>query len=99
MAQHDLKLWPPHFDNVHNGVRTFDIRHNDRRFRAGDIIKYREFVPAEHDEHGEARYTGRSFWVRVRHVLDPLPGRDPDCGLVAGYVGLDLALIQEGDAA
>jgi hypothetical protein len=73
--------------------KRFDVRFNDRRFQVGDIIKFREFVPKEHAaEHGQdgAYYTGRNVWMRVRYVLDPKPDRDPECGLVPGYVVLDL---------
>ena len=90
---HELKIWPPHFEHLLDGRRRFDARLNDRRFKVGDVIKFREFVPKERAAHtgqGDEYYTGRNLWMRVRYVLNPNPLRDPDCGLVAGYVVLDL---------
>lgn len=94
MSAHELKIWPPHFEHLLDGRKRFEVRKNDRRFAVGDVIKFREYVPKEHAaKHGEAEayYTGRTHSMRVRYVLDPRPDRDPDCGLVAGYVVLDLA--------
>lgn len=85
---HVLKIWPPHFEHIRNGERRFDIRRNDRRFRVGDVIKFSEFIPSEIG--GDDTFTGRHCFMRIRFIHNPEPGRDPDCGLVSGYVGLDL---------
>jgi Domain of unknown function (DUF3850) len=98
MSAHELKIWPPYFEHLLDGRKRFDVRLNDRRFRIGDEIKFREFVPKQHAaQHGQgdAYYTGRNIWMRVRYVIDLRLDRDPDCGLVAGYVVLNLEPIAE----
>jgi hypothetical protein len=102
MSEHELKVWPPHFEHLLDGRKRFEVRKNDRRFKVGDAIKFREFVPKMHaaaqGQDGEY-YTGRNLWMRVRYVLNPRPDRDPDCGLVAGYVVLDLEPINLAEYA
>jgi len=97
-AEHELKIWPPFFEHLHAGRKRFEVRLNDRRFKVGDLIKFREYVPKEHG-YAEDYYTGRNLWMRVRYILDPRPDRDPDCGLVAGYVVLDLEPINLAERA
>lgn len=93
-AAHELKIWPPFFEHLLDGRKRFEVRYNDRKFKVGDTIKFREFVP-KHHAGNEDYYTGRNLWMRVRYILDPRPDRDPDCGLVAGYVVLDLEHINQ----
>jgi uncharacterized protein DUF3850 len=100
MAAHELKTWPPYFEHLLDGRKRFEVRKNDRRFAVGDVIKFREYVPKEQAaKHGEAEayYTGRAYSMRVRYILDPRPDRDPDCGLVAGHVVLDLEPMNPAD--
>jgi len=96
---HELKIWPPHFEHLLTGRRRFEPRYNDRRFKVGDVIKFREFVPKSHGTSNEDYYTGRNLLRRVRYVLNPRPDRDPDCGLVAGYVVLDLDPVENFEPA
>jgi hypothetical protein len=85
MTVHELRIWPPYFDDLRNGDKRFEVRFNDRHFRVGDEITFREWVP------DQKNYTGRHLCMRVRYVLKPTP----DCGLVAGYVVLDLEPVTE----
>jgi hypothetical protein len=96
---HELKIWPPFFEHILDGRKRFDVRKNDRDFRVGDTIKLREYVPREHGFADGNEYTGRNLYMRIRYILDPRPDRDPDCGLVAGYVVLDLEPINTAEQA
>lgn len=87
---HELKIWPPHFEHLLDGRKRFDVRDNDRKFKIGDEIKFREWVPKSHGYSDGDYYTGRNLWMRVNYILNPRPDRDPDCGLVPGYVVLGL---------
>lgn len=40
MTQHELKLSYKHFDAINNGIRTFDIRKYNEKYRIGDTIRY-----------------------------------------------------------
>lgn len=37
---HILKLKEPYTDAVHNEIKTFEVRLNDRGFQVGDIVKF-----------------------------------------------------------
>lgn len=56
MTTHYLKILPIHYSDVVCGVKTAEVRLNDRDFRKGDTL-----VLKEHDVNG---YTGRST-IRV----------------------------------
>lgn len=58
---HDLKIAPEWFKAVQAGVKTFEVRRDDRDFKPNDILILREFD-------GE-KYTGQQEKVEVRFVL------------------------------
>lgn len=45
--QHVLKTWPGPFSAVLSGIKTHEVRKNDRLFALGDVLVLREFVPHE----------------------------------------------------
>jgi len=98
MQTHELKVWPPYFEHLLDGRKRFEVRRNDRDFHVGDEIKFREWVPKQHG-HVEDYYTGRNYWMRIRYILNARPGRDPDFGVVPGFVVLDLEPINLSDGA
>lgn len=61
--EHELKCWDPHFQNVLDGRKPFEVRRYDRCFRVGDILWLREWRP------NTERYSGRECRVGVTHVL------------------------------
>lgn len=44
---HELKLESEYFPMVGEGIKTFEIRKNDRDFRVGDILRLREWVKSK----------------------------------------------------
>jgi len=85
---HDLKCWPPYWDQINQGRKTFEIRRDDRGFRVGDLLVLREWIPdewLEKDVPGE--FTGRVCYRVVTSVL--IGGK---FGLAEGYVALSLAI-------
>lgn len=56
---HALKTWPYYFVPVLHGIKTFEIRKNDRDFKEGDQLLLREWDPRSED------YTGRECvrWI------------------------------------
>jgi hypothetical protein len=80
---HELKCWPKYFFAVEIGVKPFEIRRNDRGFKAGDLLLLREWAPPEHlptcvsHENGapcvgcfDGAYTGKQMCRRVTYVTD-----------------------------
>lgn len=43
MKKHELKIAPKYYEAVASGLKTFEIRKNDRDFEEGDEIVLREF--------------------------------------------------------
>lgn len=71
--KHDLKILPQYFELVNLGVKNFEIRKDDRDFKANDTFVLREWD-------GE-KYTGRCFIQSIRYVLRNCP----EYGLKEGY--------------
>ena len=41
MKTHLLKLADKYWESVENGLKTFEVRYNDRDFKVGDHVKFR----------------------------------------------------------
>ena len=67
---HELKTWPVYFDAILAGVKTFEVRKNDRPFMESDYLLLREW-----NELSQI-YTGREKVMFVTYVLG---------GFVPGY--------------
>jgi hypothetical protein len=77
MKTHELKIWPQWFDAVRQGLKTYEVRKDDRGFSVGDILVLEEFKP------GVGAYTGRTLERRITHILR---GNDGEAvGLREGY--------------
>ncbi|CAM5579077.1 Domain of Uncharacterised Function with PDB structure [Niallia circulans] len=64
MKRHELKIEPQYYSAVLAGVKTFEIRRNDRDFKIGDEILLTEFVPEEN------RYTNRELLKQITYITD-----------------------------
>ena len=60
---HELKTWKEYFQLVANGEKPFELRKNDRDFKAGD-----ELLLLEYDKDNNT-YTGRKLHQRITYVL------------------------------
>lgn len=81
--EHSLKCWPEHYAVIEAGVKTCELRLNDRPYQRGDALLLREFEPVENG------YTGRQLRVRVTHVLS---GGE---WLAPGYIAMSIRLMGE----
>jgi hypothetical protein len=77
MTMHRLKVEAPHFEEIRDGHKAFEIVPGDRRFAVGDLLVLAEWID------GEA--TGRTVTVLVGHLM---PGGQ--YGLTEGWVILSL---------
>lgn len=92
MTVHQLKSWPEMYEPVLKGVKTFELRRNDRDFQTGDHIVLREFEPQSN------AYTGREITKRITYVLRGIGNVgsiQPYKGLSMGYAILALANVDE----
>lgn len=75
---HELKTWPPYFEAIEQGIKTFELRRDDRGFKVGDWLNLREWDPMT------STYTGRDHQVQILYMIDQHAGLQP------GYVVLGL---------
>lgn len=60
---HNLKIKMEYFEAVLNGLKTFEIRYNDRNFKVFDYVYLNE-VDDKFD------FTGRSIKVKIIYITD-----------------------------
>jgi len=87
MKKHRLKLDAAYYQDSASGIKTFEIRKNDRDFRVGDILELREWIWSRSESKGT--YTGEVHWKIITYILD-----DTEY-LRDGYVCLGVSPIAE----
>ncbi len=63
MKTHILKTWPEYFDATWKGDKAFELRVNDRDYKAGDKLILQEYDPITN------LYSGREIECNVGYVL------------------------------
>ena len=83
MKTHKLKIWPRWFEAVESGLKTFEIRRDDRGFQVGDFLLLEEY------RNGVGEYTGRSITRQISYIARA--GFDAEAfGLKEGFCVLGL---------
>ncbi len=78
-VMHELKVWPEYFKAIMDGVKSFEIRKNDRDFSVGDELALQEFDP-------DAKvYTGNVIYCHVTYILS-----GGQFGIDPGYVAMGI---------
>lgn len=92
---HELKTWPVPYGAATAGEKTYDIRRADRRYRTGDVLVMREFMPPE-DPTEEGYYTGNfSIW-QVSHITEGGAWGIPAHLVVMGIKPVGLSVVRSG---
>lgn len=99
---HDLKTWPEYWRDVASGLKTVELRHNDRDYKEGDILVLREWVPAPTASIGISppwggHYTGKVVLAKVRHIL--LGSGSVEEALLEDWVAMSIAVVHVDDGA
>jgi hypothetical protein len=81
---HELKCWRQFFHEITAGVKTFEIRRNDRGFQLDDTLHLREY------DRFDKSYTGEECSVKVTYIL-----YGDFEGLQPGYVAMGIRLMDE----
>lgn len=63
---HQIRLAKSYFDDVANGIKTFELRKNDRGYKKGDILEMMEFA--------DGKNTGHTVRVLVTYILEDYTG-------------------------
>lgn len=67
---HELKTMPEFFQHLWEGRKKFEIRKDDRGFRAGDTLRLQEYLLSDQ------KYTKRWMEAKVNRIWKRLPGVD-----------------------
>jgi hypothetical protein len=94
MKEHDLKTTPEHFQALWDGLKTAELRKDDREYAVGVVLVLREWqtiialvhVDSNGDPIVSSSYTGRKLRRTITHILRGGPW------LADGYVMLSLGL-------
>lgn len=78
---HHIKCWPEYFESIENGIKTFELRKDDRNYKIGDTLVIRDFDP------DTATYSGK-FLIRIVNYKMS----DSLMGLQYGYCILGLSI-------
>jgi len=84
---HKLKTWPEYFVGLLHGVKTFEVRKDDRHFAVGDELVLCEWIPETES------FTGRQLRKRITYMMHGMGNVGvigPARGVSLGYVVLAL---------
>lgn len=91
MTIHYLKCWPEFFVHVMSGVKTFEIRRNDRNYQVGDELVLREWEPTTEQFSGRMVRRNVTF---VMHGMGNVGVIGPARGLSTGFVVMALSELE-----
>lgn len=80
---HELKVQPIYFEQQIRGLKSFELRKDDRDYDAGDYLFLREYY--------NEKYTGREVMLKVTSVLR----NAKEFGLKRGYVILSTKILKQ----
>lgn len=90
VTTHVLKSWPQFFDPISRGMRTHELRRNDRQYRIGDFLELREFCPER------ASLTGRVCVALITSLTSPeMPCAVSAEALAPGFCILSIKVVCE----
>lgn len=84
MKIHELKTVQPYFGLVKNGLKSFELRKNDRDFRSQDYV-----ILKEYDEN--KGFTGEKVFCQICFIMFAYPG------IESGYCVFSFARVNETD--
>lgn len=87
MKTHELKTVFPFFGLVWDGKKKFELRKNDRDFKAGDILVLKEYDAADNS------YSGREVTAKVTLIMTAYEG-----AITEGWAVLSIDVLAKGYA-
>jgi len=60
---HELKTYPEYYNAAFSGIKTFEVRKNDRNYQVGDTLILKEWDDMKEE------YTGAKLKVEVTYIL------------------------------
>lgn len=75
----ELKTWPEHFQDIWDGIKTYEVRLVDNReFRVWSVVHLREYEPIKR------KYTGREVVANIVHMAAPIVNNHGETLVVFG---------------
>lgn len=74
MTTHAPKVLTEYADAIMDGTKTFEIRKNDRGFKAGDETAFEVLANEGHDVRAAARHPLNGSVYRIGYILDGFDG-------------------------
>ena len=87
---HDLKCWPQYFAPAKLGIKSFEVRRNDRDYKIGDILLLREWNPETQD------YIGNKCFFLVTYCL--YGDKNRTMGVDEGFVFMAVRVIESKES-
>ena len=81
--EHILKIWPEYFILIASGEKNFELRKNDRNYKAGDTLILKEYCT-------QFGYSGKGIRVEVTNVVKNVPA----FGLMDGYCIMSTKIVK-----
>lgn len=95
MTEHILKLNDRYFDAVANGIKTFEIRRNDRDYKVGDTLVLRKV----NDDGKFLTYAddnlGMNLYYEIKVAVTYILTHEEFDGVSEGYVALGIRGVNE----
>lgn len=79
---HILKTWPEYFESVYKGIKTAELRINDRDFKIDDIMVLKEY------DHINDEYSGRKLITKITHITSASKFLKENCVMLS-FIILD----------
>ncbi len=87
---HKIRIGTSFFSDAYSNIKSFELRKNDRGYKAGDILEMMEFE--------DGRYTGRMVRKLVTYMLEDYTGlEDGYCIMATALVNKDGEALQYVD--
>lgn len=71
---HHLKTWPQYFEAIIAGIKSFEVRINDRNYEVGDCLQLEEYNPRKKE------FTNRRAHFEITYVLHGSAANDSELG-------------------
>jgi len=84
MQTHYLKTWPEYFEDLKAGIKTFEVRYNDRKFAVEDIVILQNY------NLDTKEYSGEQLYFKIKYIVNWNDNIITEMALKVGYSILGL---------
>ena len=85
MKLHELKIKHEYLVDIARGVKTFELRKNDRDYQVGDLIRFIDIKQSDSDKCDCDIYIDKDTLYKIIYILKDVPqyGLDKDYCILA----------------